>query len=124
MDAFAASLNLRVDASHLAPGSAERAAQLTERTNQHNACKWPITAPRLLGAAGGRTALTFDASDRFGHHGMVGLVVADAEPVVMEQPAEAGVSADGIRFKPLCAPTTVTHPWVTAPHTTHTHPPI
>eukprot|EP00315_Gephyrocapsa_oceanica_P054617 CAMPEP_0185491398 /NCGR_PEP_ID=MMETSP1366-20130426/14668_1 /TAXON_ID=38817 /ORGANISM="Gephyrocapsa oceanica, Strain RCC1303" /LENGTH=472 /DNA_ID=CAMNT_0028100157 /DNA_START=87 /DNA_END=1501 /DNA_ORIENTATION=+ len=72
MDAFAASFNLRVDIGLLDEEAAARAAQLTERTNQHNACKCALSAPRLLRCTRGRTCLTVDASDRFGHHGLIG----------------------------------------------------
>ena len=80
VDAFVASLNMRVDISPINQESASRAAQLTERTNQHNACKWVITAERLMNATVGRTCLTVDASDRFGHHGLIGIIVADERP--------------------------------------------
>ena len=80
VDAFVASFNLRVEISPLDASSAQRAAQLTERTNQHNACKWQIGGGRLMEATRGRTCLVVDASDRFGHHGLVGLIVADAVP--------------------------------------------
>ena len=68
MDAFAASLHLRIDFAPLVPTNADRAAQLTDRTNQHNACKWPIKREGLLSATEGLTAVTVDARDRFGHH--------------------------------------------------------
>lgn len=70
------------------------ALQLTERTNQHNACKWPIADPSLLLAAvATHRAVTFEASDRFGHHGMVGLVVTDLAPTPV---ASAGVEQGGV----------------------------
>ena len=87
LDAFAASLNLRVDVRPLdrraESSSALRAAQLSERTNQHNACKWALSAPRLLSCTARSTCLTVEASDRFGHHGLVGLIVLD-EAVMAE----------------------------------------
>lgn len=96
VDAFVASFNLRVHIAQIDEESAGRAAQLTERTNQHNACKWQISAPRLLGATAGRTCLTVDASDRFGHHGLIGLIVADAYPAAADAISVAsGVDARG-----------------------------
>ena len=77
MDAFTASLHLRIGFAPLAASNADRAAQLTDRTNQHNACKWPIKPAGLIAATTGLTAVTVDARDRFGHHGMVGLIVLD-----------------------------------------------
>ena len=47
MDAFVASLNLRTEFAPLSDETLQRAAQLTDRTNQHNAYKWPLTAARL-----------------------------------------------------------------------------
>jgi FkbH-like protein len=101
LDAFAASLNLRVDVRPLdrraESSGALRAAQLSERTNQHNACKWALSAPRLLACTAGSTCLTVEASDRFGHHGLVGLIVLDeavmakstSPPVTLLAPQEA-----------------------------------
>ena len=47
MDAFVASLNLRTVFAPLHDDTLQRAAQLTDRTNQHNAYKWPLPAARL-----------------------------------------------------------------------------
>ena len=80
MHAFAASLGLRIDISPLDGGNARRAAQLTDRTNQHNAFKYSATEAELLHAqASGRVCLVVDARDRFGAHGLVGLIVAEGE---------------------------------------------
>lgn len=59
-----------------------RAAQLSERTNQHNARKLPLTAAQLrAGLAGGRLgALDVRSADRFGDHGHVGLVLLETAP--------------------------------------------
>lgn len=84
MDAFAASLNLRVDFAPVDASNAARAAQLTDRTNQHNACKRPISNEQLLRLSTEHIAVAADARDRFGHHGLVGLIVADAAPVEVE----------------------------------------
>jgi hypothetical protein len=54
MDAFAASFNLRVDIGLLDEEAAERAAQLTERTNQHNACKCALARLSALALATAR----------------------------------------------------------------------
>ena len=80
VDAFVASLNLRVEFAALDAESALRAAQLTDRTNQHNACKWPISADRLTRATAGCTCTAVSASDRFGDHGLIGLIVLDLKP--------------------------------------------
>ena len=51
MDAFAASLNLRVEMVPVVAANARRAAQLTERANQHNACTVSythLTLPTIL----------------------------------------------------------------------------
>lgn len=88
MDAFAASLNLRVEITPLDDERAARAAQLTERTNQHNACKWVASADGLLAiASASHLCLAAEASDRFGHHGLVGLIIADKAPVAQSLPA-------------------------------------
>jgi len=51
--AFLASLNLLIDISPLAAETAERAAQLTDRTNQHNACRSVASGADLLRLARG-----------------------------------------------------------------------
>lgn len=145
--AFLASLNLVIQISPLSEQTAERAAQLTERTNQHNACRTIVSAAALLrlaappstdsssasppvpsampqrdvgvdasgGAApspvgrgggfrapgllgcvngaprlgdtrpgahsgGAMTILTVRGRDRFGDHGLIGLIALDSEP--------------------------------------------
>jgi FkbH-like protein len=119
LDAFAASLNLRVDVRPLdrraESSGALRAAQLSERTNQHNTCKWALSAPRLLACTAGSTCLTVEASDRFGHHGLVGLIVLDE--AVMAESTSPPVT--------LLAPTTAPSPPVAllAP-TTAPSPPV
>ncbi|KAL1520567.1 hypothetical protein AB1Y20_022143 [Prymnesium parvum] len=81
MDAFVASLNLRTNFAPLSAHTIERAAQLTERTNQHNACKWPLTPARLELCAQRCACTTVEASDRFGHHGLVGLIAVENDLV-------------------------------------------
>ena len=58
MDAFAASFNLRVDIGLLDEEAAERAAQLTERTNQHNACKCALARLSALALATARARMS------------------------------------------------------------------
>ena len=82
MDAFTASLNLVVDITAVDAGNARRAAQLTDRANQHNACKCAAAETVLLHAsATGCLCEVVDVRDRFGHHGLVGFMVADASPM-------------------------------------------
>jgi len=122
--AFLASLNLVVQILPLVEETADRAAQLTERTNQHNACRTVASATALLrlaqysqvsapdfvrggpsvadrqprasspsdvkplpngggyGKEGSSIVLTVRASDRFGDHGLIGLIVLDKEASV------------------------------------------
>ncbi|KAL3904577.1 MAG: hypothetical protein SGPRY_011234 [Prymnesium sp.] len=77
MDAFVASLNLRTEFEPLGDLNVERAAQLTDRTNQHNACKWALTPPRLRMCARVCECITAEASDRFGNHGLIGLIAIE-----------------------------------------------
>ena len=95
MDAFAASLNLQVDISPLDAINARRAAQLTERTNQHNACKAAATEVALMRAcANGCLCLVVDARDRFGHHGLVGLIVTEPSPTAVLGEGIVGESSE------------------------------
>lgn len=74
-DAFLASLNLRVDVRPLDAATLERAAQLTQRTNQHNTHKVAMSSAKLQELLdGGLRALVVESADRFGHHGVVGLI--------------------------------------------------
>lgn len=74
-DAFLASLNLWVDIRTVEATTVERAAQLTHRTNQHNTHKVVLSAAQLSALTERHVhVLTVESGDRFGHHGVVGLV--------------------------------------------------
>lgn len=78
-DAFLASLNLKVLVKPVEASTIERAAQLTQRTNQHNIHKSvlsPIQVRELADAT--LEFLVVESSDRFGHHGIVGLMACDS----------------------------------------------
>ena len=94
MDAFAASLNLQVDVKPLDSTSLRRAAQLTQRTHQHNACEHPLPEAALMRVSrSGRMCLTAEARDRFGQHGLVGLIVAEPQPAAVD--AVGGEGGEG-----------------------------
>ncbi|CAK0837364.1 unnamed protein product [Prorocentrum cordatum] len=68
---------------HRAAGGRDRGEgrSLTERTNQHNACRTTASAASLLRlASSGCSVLTVRAADRFGSHGLIGLVVLSPVP--------------------------------------------
>jgi len=94
--AFFASLNLCVAVAPLEAEAMPRAAPLTERTNQHNACKRQASAADLAALAANPSVRCWsvDASDRFGDHGTIGLVVADEGATVA--PAECGDGAASV----------------------------
>lgn len=103
MHAFAASLGLRVDISALDGSSARRAAQLTERTNQHNAYKGAASEAGLLRAQqSGRLCLVVEARDRFGAHGLVGLIVAEGTPGAAGDVCKGGAADEAVAFHPSC----------------------
>lgn len=85
LDAFAASLNLRVNIMPLDEDTAFRAAQLTERTNQHNTFKWPMCESTLLAAAKDATCFTVDATDRFGEQQLSSRLKADLSGLPLAQ---------------------------------------
>lgn len=74
---FIEKLELKVELAALKPEQFERAAQLTQRTNQFNATGTRRTAAELasLLASGERQALLVRVRDRFGEYGEVGLCV-------------------------------------------------
>ena len=97
LPAWVASLNITITFVPLSESNLKRAAQLTERTSQMNACKLPISAAQLaarcsIGCPSGpatsaerktsATAACAFVRDRFGDHGIVGMVVIsdDAKP--------------------------------------------
>jgi FkbH-like protein len=82
LPAWVASLGIAIAFGAVDPESVDRAAQLTERTSQMNACKRPVTASALLQrcADGPNPDLVqVTVRDRFGDHGVVGLMVLAAE---------------------------------------------
>jgi FkbH-like protein len=74
---FIEKLELKVDMTQPTPDQFERAAQLTQRTNQFNATNVRRTSSELgsLIASGSRQALLVRVQDRFGDYGDVGLGV-------------------------------------------------
>lgn len=74
---FLAKLDLRVTVSELQPDTVDRVAQLTQRTNQFNCTTVRRTAPeiRALLDQGRLECRTVDVSDRFGHYGLVGVML-------------------------------------------------
>lgn len=93
-DAFIASLNLVVVVEPLCDSALDRAAQLTHRTNQHNARKCEVSAAELRELRdAGMDIFTVESSDRFGQHGMVGLIAiakSDGEALLDEAPPSGG----------------------------------
>ena len=79
VDAFFVSLNLVVKIEQLSSDSdmqlLQRCSQLTHRTNQHNACKRHMSALQLMVWCATHNVLISHSRDRFGHHGIVGLVL-------------------------------------------------
>jgi amino acid adenylation domain-containing protein/FkbH-like protein/non-ribosomal peptide synthase protein (TIGR01720 family) len=77
---FIEGLKLEVAIAPLSPADYERAAQLTQRTNQFNSSGVRRTASELstLVEAGERRTLLVRARDRFGDYGEVGLAVYSA----------------------------------------------
>jgi FkbH-like protein len=74
---FLESLRLEVEIAPLAPETLERAAQLTQRTNQFNLTTRRRSAGdlRALCLGGPSAGLTVAARDRFGDYGLVGLLI-------------------------------------------------
>eukprot|EP00929_Paragymnodinium_shiwhaense_P120526 TRINITY_DN92488_c0_g1_i1.p1 TRINITY_DN92488_c0_g1~~TRINITY_DN92488_c0_g1_i1.p1 ORF type:complete len:927 (+),score=122.59 TRINITY_DN92488_c0_g1_i1:109-2889(+) len=90
-DAFLASLNLRVSITPLEATTLERASQLTQRTNQHNVHKVVLSGAQLQALVdSGVRVLSAESADRFGHHGLVGLMAFDAKML------------DGMEYQPGC----------------------
>lgn len=77
LEQFLSELNLQVAFLPMSEERIERGAQLTERTNQFNFTTRRRTAAELRRwCAGAQThAFMVEASDRFGHYGLVGLVL-------------------------------------------------
>jgi FkbH-like protein len=76
LDAWLASLGMKVRVEPLGPANLGRAAQLLNKTNQLNLSTRRLTAAELVAWAGGegRTFLTVSVSDRFGDAGLTGLL--------------------------------------------------
>ena len=74
---FLASLNLHLRYDKIDKSNAARAAQLTDRTSQHNACKRPISDLTMLSYAASHSCTLVHAHDRFGEHGHIGLMVIE-----------------------------------------------
>jgi FkbH-like protein len=79
---FLDGLELAVDVLPLTPGTLERAAQLTQRTNQFNASTIRRTEGeiRQLLASGALEGRVVEVRDRFGDYGLVGLVLFAVRP--------------------------------------------
>jgi hypothetical protein len=76
LQAFLAGLRLEVDFAPLTPASAESAADLTRRVSEFHldGRQWP--AGQLAGQAAGGAGWTISVRDRFGDHGMSGVLIA------------------------------------------------
>lgn len=73
---FYDTLQLQVDWEPLTPERLNRAAQLTQRTNQFNFSTIRRSESELQALMeSGRLCLTVEASDRFGDYGVIGLVI-------------------------------------------------
>ncbi|MCC7338880.1 MAG: HAD-IIIC family phosphatase [Pirellulaceae bacterium] len=85
LEQFLSELNLQVNFLPLSEERIERGAQLTERTNQFNFTTRRRTAAELRQWCVGSQAGAFmvDASDRFGHYGLVGLVLYELEDATL-----------------------------------------
>jgi FkbH-like protein len=77
LEEFLASLKLEVKIAPLAPADVERAAQLTQRTNQMNTTCMRRSAAEIQRVAA--DCLTVRVADRFGSYGLVGVMIVRAE---------------------------------------------
>jgi FkbH-like protein len=77
---FMASLNLWMDFAPMDEDNIERIAQLTDRTNQHNACKRPLTIEALeaMRTQGTHEVFAVTTGDRFCTHGLVGIFIVES----------------------------------------------
>jgi FkbH-like protein len=76
LHAFVASLEVRTTFVAFSPGTAPRAAQLTQRTNQFHTTALRRSEAELEAlVAGGAQLLIADVSDRFGDYGIVGVAI-------------------------------------------------
>ncbi len=74
-DDFLDSLQLQIHISALLPDQFERAAELTQRTNQFNLRPQPRLAADIAALASSHQCHTVTVNDRFGDYGLTGLVV-------------------------------------------------
>ncbi|BCX47077.1 phosphatase:FkbH-like protein [Haloferula helveola] len=72
---FIEGLDLRMEIAPVGEGDLARASQLTQRTNQFNACPQPRDETTLLNLCRGMRAQIVSVRDRFGDYGTVGLMV-------------------------------------------------
>jgi len=73
LEEFLAGLNLQVHIAPMTPAQVDRAAQLTQRTNQMNTTGMRRTAAEMAKLSAER--LTVTVSDRFGSYGLTGLMI-------------------------------------------------
>ncbi|MBK1828217.1 non-ribosomal peptide synthetase/type I polyketide synthase [Haloferula rosea] len=73
-ESFIEGLELRMEIVPVADDDLARASQLTQRTNQFNACPQPRDEAALMQACRGMRAQLVKVSDRFGDYGSVGLM--------------------------------------------------
>jgi FkbH-like protein len=78
LEDFCRALDMRIAFERLNETLLPRAIELTRRTNQFNVTGWRPTVAELRKTIGdpGRIAFLIDLRDRFGDHGLVGLVLA------------------------------------------------
>lgn len=83
---FIAGLNLQIQISELAPHHINRAAQLTQRTNQFNISTRRRSEADIqnLCVSGKYESLVVEVSDRFGNYGLVGLIIFEANVDVIK----------------------------------------
>ncbi len=81
LQSFIEGLELRVTVNNLSTEKLGRAAQLTQRTNQFNFTTVRRSESELQGLVARQSVecLTVEVSDRFGEHGVVGLVIAEEQ---------------------------------------------
>jgi len=73
-ESFIDGLELKMDIEPVTEDDISRASQLTQRTNQFNACPQPRDEAALMLACRGMRAQLVKVSDRFGDYGSVGLM--------------------------------------------------
>jgi amino acid adenylation domain-containing protein/FkbH-like protein len=85
---FLAGLDLKIQFQPMSPAQLPRVAQLTQRTNQFNSTGRRRTEAQLQQLAGQSEVLTVSVSDRFGDHGLVGVMIFE--------PADDAVVVDSL----------------------------